>query len=91
MPDLAMHKMALDRVPFALVISHPKIDGNPIVFVNQAFSSLIGYSPEASIGRNCRFRQGADTDPQAIAAIRAGLESGADVSVELVNHRADGD
>jgi hypothetical protein len=41
------------------------------------------------LGRNSRFLQGPDTDPNAVASIRRGIEAGADVSVCLLNYRKD--
>ena len=86
----AMHKLALERVPFAIVITNPHIEDNPIVFVNAAFARLTGYSAEVSIGRNCRFLQGEDTDPAAVQQIRDGLAKRAEFGVELMNYKADG-
>jgi len=90
MSDWAMHRMALERVPFALVITNPNIEDNPIVFVNHAFSRLTGYAPEVAIGRNCRFLQGEDTDPEAIETLRRGLSSREEFAIELLNYKADG-
>lgn len=88
--NLAMHRMALERIPFALVITDPKLDDNPIVFVNQAFTRLTGYGAEVSVGRNCRFLQGKDTDPKAMQALRDSLTQGEEFSIELLNYKADG-
>nr|WP_244935034.1 PAS domain-containing protein [Acuticoccus sediminis] len=85
-----MHKLALERVPFAIVITNPHIEDNPIVFVNSAFTRLTGYSAEVSVGRNCRFLQGEDTDPQSIERIRKGLATREEFGVELLNYKADG-
>ncbi|WP_075222375.1 PAS domain-containing protein [Acuticoccus yangtzensis] len=85
-----MHQLALERVPFAIVITNPHIEDNPIVFVNSAFTRLTGYSPEVSVGRNCRFLQGKDTDPESVEKIRAGLKEKGEFAVELLNYKADG-
>jgi len=85
-----MHKFALERIPFAIVITNPHIEDNPIVFVNSAFTRLTGYSAEVSIGRNCRFLQGEDTDPADLEALRKGIEKGDEFAVELLNYKADG-
>ena len=37
-----MHKLALERVPYAIVITNPHLEDNPIVFVNSAFTKLTG-------------------------------------------------
>jgi PAS domain S-box-containing protein len=78
------------RSSIAMVISNPDLPDNPLVYVNRAFEILTGYSAEAAIGRNCRFLQGADTDPADIEKLRRAVAAGEDVSVVLNNYRADG-
>ena len=77
-------------MPFAMVITDPHLPDNPIVYVNKAFERITGYSAVATIGRNCRFLQGPDTDPAAVAKLAEGIERREDVSVDLLNYRADG-
>lgn len=81
---------ALAKVPLALVLTNPHLDDNPIIYANQAFARISGYAPEATIGRNCRFLQGPETDPESIRQIAAALAAEEDVTVQLVNYRADG-
>ncbi|MEM6761774.1 MAG: PAS domain-containing protein [Pseudomonadota bacterium] len=88
--ELPMHEMALQGAPVALVITNPTIKDNPIVFVNNAFTKLTGYAPEVSVGRNCRFLQGDDTDPDAVDKIRTGIKSDREFTVEILNYKADG-
>src|ERR1700761_4803019 len=76
------------RMP--MVITDPNQPDNPIVFCNVAFQRLTGYDREEIIGRNCRFLQGPDTDRAEVARIRAAIEAGHDVSVDLLNYRKDG-
>ena len=76
------------RMP--MVITDPSQPDNPIVFCNEAFQALTGYSQDEVLGRNCRFLQGQDSDPAVIAKIRAGVTSGESVSVEILNYRKDG-
>ena len=80
-----------NRSTVAMVITNPNLPDNPIVYVNRAFERLTGYERSAVIGRNCRFLQGPGTDPQDVDRIRRGIEAGRDVSVDLLNMRADGD
>lgn len=76
------------RMP--MVITDPSQPDNPIVFCNEAFQTLTGYSQEEVLGRNCRFMQGPDTDPAAVAKIRAAIVNGESISVELLNYRKEG-
>lgn len=81
---------ALAKVPLALVLTNPHLDGNPIVYANRAFETITRYSVEAAIGRNCRFLQGDETDPAHVRQISEALSARRDVSVDIVNYRADG-
>nr|WP_246232730.1 PAS domain-containing protein [Aurantimonas aggregata] len=74
----------------ALVLTNPYLDGNPIVYANRAFEKITRYSVEAAIGRNCKFLQGDDTDPAHVRQISEALAAERDVSVDIVNYRADG-
>ena len=78
------------RSGMAIAVTDPRLPDNPIVFVNAAFLRLTGYAAEEVVGRNCRFLQGGQADPDALAAIRGALSLGREVSVELRNHRRDG-
>jgi diguanylate cyclase (GGDEF)-like protein/PAS domain S-box-containing protein len=74
----------------AMTIVDPNLPGSPIVFANAAFEQLTGYGKTEILGQNCRFLQGRDTDPTAVAHIRDALAAATAVSVELINYRKDG-
>ena len=86
--DIFFAAVQMSRMP--MVLSDPHQPDNPIVFCNQAFELLTGYSQDEIVGRNCRFLQGAGTDPEAIAEIRRALRGSSDVHLELMNYRKDG-
>ncbi|MBC8130224.1 MAG: PAS domain-containing protein [Rhizobiaceae bacterium] len=81
---------ALAKVPLALVLTNPHLPDNPIVYANQAFVRITRYAMEAVIGRNCRFLQGEDTDPAHLRQIGEALKHERDISLDIVNYRADG-
>ena len=87
--DEAMHE-AIEAVPLAMVLTDPRQDDNPITYVNQAFERVTLYSREFAVGRNCRFLQGEDTTEKSIGEIREGLKEGTDVTIDVVNYKADG-
>ncbi|MGL4621421.1 MAG: PAS domain S-box protein, partial [Chroococcidiopsis sp.] len=64
--------------------------GPRIVYVNQAFTNLSGYTCEEVVGRSPRFLQGAKTDKAALKRIRDALEARQAVQEELINYRKDG-
>ena len=76
------------RMP--MVITDPRQDDNPIVFVNDAFERLTGYTREETLGRNCRFLQGPATRAEDVARVRAAVERQESIQVDLLNYRKDG-
>ena len=86
--DLLFAAMAATRMP--MVLTDPYQPDNPIVFTNDAFVQMSGYTNDEIVGRNCRFLQGPETDRLAVAAIRDALAVDGEISTEIVNYRKDG-
>lgn len=72
------------------VLSDPSLPDNPIVYCSEGFCKLTGYKRQHILGRNCRFLQGPGTDQGAVDIIRKGVVEGCDISVCLLNYKADG-
>jgi len=89
--ELRLKSRAMDEAPVGITITDPSFEDNPMVYVNDAFARLTGYEKADVVGVNCRLLQGEESDPDAIATMRAAVEAGEPVSVELVNYRADGE
>ena len=88
--DLAALQAVFGGVRMPVILADAQQDDHPIVFANQAFLDLTGYSREEVLGRNCRFLQGEEADPETLARIRAALAQGQPISIDVVNYRADG-
>jgi PAS domain S-box-containing protein len=86
--DIFHAAVRMSRMP--MILTDPAGGDNPIIFCNQAFERLTGYDQTEILGRNCRFLQGPDTDPDAVARIRAGIARREDVHEDLFNYRKDG-
>jgi len=89
-PALRMRDRAVVATDLAFTISDPSRDDDPLVWVNPAFTRTTGYSVDEVVGRNCRFLQGPDTDPEAVARLRAALLAREPVVETLLNYRKDG-
>ncbi|MEM6337046.1 MAG: PAS domain-containing protein, partial [Bacteroidota bacterium] len=83
--------LALDVVAEGITVADMRREGQPLVFANQAFYAITGYQPEETLGRNCRFLQGPETDPNAVQIIHRALDAGEAVSIELLNYRKNGE
>ncbi|MEM7766338.1 MAG: PAS domain-containing protein [Pseudomonadota bacterium] len=78
------------RVRVAMVLTDPRVEDNPIVYVNDAFERTTGYARSAVVGRNCRFLQGEHTDKADVDRLREAISARKDVTVDILNYRADG-
>lgn len=81
---------AFQRTRMPIVISDARQPDMPIVMANDAFLELTGYPADEVLGRNCRFLQGPDSSPVAIAEIRSAIERQGEATVEILNYRKDG-
>lgn len=73
-----------------MLITDPQQPDNPIIFCNEAFAKLTGYSRDELIGRNCRLLQGPETDRNAVAQLREAIADERDISIDILNYRKDG-
>ena len=86
--DIFFAAVELTRMP--MIVTDPNQPDNPIVFANEAFCRVCGYGVDELIGRNCRFLQGPDTNPDTVVAIRRAIERRQDFATEILNYRKDG-
>lgn len=89
-PVRLLREQAIVATDICFALTDPHQPDNPLVWVNPAFTRVTGYSLTESVGRNCRFLQGPQTDPRAIATIREAIEERQPARVTLLNYRADG-
>ena len=81
---------ALQAVDAAVTIVDLQAPDQPLVFVNEAFCRLTGYTARQVLGRNCRFLQHPDVDPLALGVLREAIAQRAAVRTVLHNRRRDG-
>lgn len=88
--ELSLFGTAVDNSIVGIAIADTRQPDTPLIYVNDAFTKITGYTKELAIGYNCRFLQGPDTDPAEVLRIRKALEKGEPYSGELINYRHDG-
>ena len=65
-------------------------EGNPVIYVNPAFTELTGYSGDEMIGKSPSILQGPKTDLSVIDRLRHDLANGRIFHGKTVNYRKDG-
>lgn len=91
MPRLSQElKEALATLEQTFVVSDATKPDYPIMYASSGFFTMTGYSSKEAIGRNCRFLQGADTDQNEVAKLRASIRAGKSYCGRLLNYKKNG-
>ncbi|ELZ39867.1 signal-transducing histidine kinase/response regulator [Halorubrum californiense DSM 19288] len=88
--ELSRLQQAIDGANVPITLADPSQEDDPLVYVNDAFEEMTGYPPNETLGRNCRFLQGEDTNLEKVATLRETIDSEESVTVSLRNYRKDG-
>ena len=88
---LYMRDRALQAATTGVVITDHRALDEPIVYTNDAFTQISGYTADEALGKNCRFlNRSVQNDPNMLEAIRHCIATGGDGVFELHNQRKDG-
>lgn len=88
---LLLKNRALNVAAEGITIADMRLPDEPLIYINEGFERLTGYSAKSMLGKNCRFLQGEDTDPATVQKIRDAIASGNECTVEILNHTKDGE
>lgn len=87
---LTLFGQAIEAADQGITIADARRDDDPLIYANEGFKRITGYSVAEVLDRNCRFLQGENTDPDTVAEIRSAIEERRPVSVDVLNYRKDG-
>ena len=73
-----------------VVVAEQEGDENVLIYVNDAFERLTGFSAEEILYQDCRFLQGDDRDQEGLLEIREAIRAKHPCRVVLRNYRKDG-
>ena len=73
-----------------MTLADPDQEDAPIVYANEEFQRITGYSLDDIIGHNCRFLQGEDRDQEGRKQLREAIDKRSHVETTLRNYRKDG-
>lgn len=89
--SLMMRDGALGTISQGIAIADATVDDLPLIYVSPSFSVLTGYTSAEILGRNCRFLQGPETNPDTVEAIRRAIALGQGIEVEILNYTKSGE
>jgi PAS domain S-box-containing protein len=67
------------------------LPGPKIVYVNEAFTTMTGYTEEEVLGKSPRILQGPKTDKNELARIRKALIDHDTIEVDIINYKKNGE
>jgi PAS domain S-box-containing protein len=88
--ELSLHDRAMSSSSCGITIADARQKDMPLIYVNDAFEEICGYSKEEVLGKNCRFLQGRARDEELIEQIHHAIDHREHLSVMLKNFRKDG-
>ncbi len=88
--EIELQKMAIESAVNGIIITDPLDGQNPIRYANRGFLALTGYDADEVLGRDCRFLQCEESDPQAVDKVRRAVAKAEPVRVTMLNQRKDG-
>ncbi len=89
-PDPDVRLRAQDAVPAGITLADARLPDVPLVYANQAFLEITGYTQDDITGRNCRFLQADDRQQPALDTVREAIQNETECQVLLRNYRKDG-
>jgi PAS domain S-box-containing protein len=89
--ELNLRNQAIEASTVGVTIADARLEDMPLIYVNEAFVKITGYSIEDAIGRNCRFLQGDNKNQPELVTLRKALREGTNTTVVLRNYRKNGE
>ncbi len=89
--ELRIRDRAIQSANEGVVIADARREGNPIVFANEAFEALSGYTSEETIGRGCELLCGSNPDQKTLVQLKAAISNAEDFRTTVQCRRKNGE
>ena len=90
MEDIELRNVAIANVTSGVTIADARQVDLPLIYVNNGFQNITGYSAREAVGRSCRFLQGEDRDQPDLDKLRKALREAKPCIAQLRNYKKDG-
>lgn len=88
--ELLLGRQAIDSSNDGVMITDSSLPDRPLIYVNQAFERITGYTESEALGRNARFLLGEETEQIGVEELRCALREQRAAKIVLRNYRKDG-
>ena len=88
--DLGPFVVAAETTRMAMVFTDAKESNHPLIFANDSFLTLAGYSRKEVLGQSFDLLLGRPADPSALAQVEAAFAGSSDSDFEICFRRKDG-
>ena len=89
--QLQLLQRSVDVSVNGVVIADAQQPGFPLVYINDRFEQMTGYSRTEVMGQSCSFLQGRDTNQASVQRIRDALRLKQELRIEILNYRKSGE
>ncbi len=92
--ELKLLESVITHTNDAIIITEAEPQQEPgprILYVNEAFTRMTGYSKEEAIGRSPRFLQGTKSDRKVLHKLGASMKKWQDAEASTINYKKNGD
>nr|ANC96913.1 neochrome [Mesotaenium caldariorum] len=80
----------LERIEYNFLVTDPRLDENPIIFMSDEYIRLTEFSREEHIGGQLLYLEGDDTDTEELRKIHNAVQNLKDISVHIQAYKASG-
>lgn len=81
----------IETMPISMTMVDMKLAALPLIYVNNAFCEMTGYTAAQVLGRNCRLLQGEKLQTTDSRRLREAIRKGKDVIIRLGNYKRTGE
>jgi len=86
----ALFFTAISRATSAMVIADARLDGQPIIYANPAFTGMTGYGDDETVGQGLDFIYDAAETPDIVQAIREAIAARQPIEARVPARHRDG-
>lgn len=89
--DKFLYQTIIENATDAIIVTQASNEGPQIIFVNNAYVEMTGYSKEEVLGKTPKILQGPETDSKELEKLRDALENNRPGYAEIINYRKNGE